>query len=149
MYKRQLYSFSDEMDLITSDFSTLNTYDGLYVADGHSYNQDREQADPDELIFMKNPGGLFLNVQDMIIRSAVQEKTIPVNSLMELKPEGVAWYSFEDGSYRYGQYQDVIQAEVTVGSVTMPYGELVARLKGLEEDGEPEMMAEVPLERCV
>lgn len=158
-----LYSFSDEMDLITSDFSTLNTYDGLYVADGHSYNQDREQADPDELIFMKNPGGLFLNVQDMIIRSAVQEKTIPVNSLMELKPEGVAWYSFEDGSYRYGQYQDVIQAEVTVGSVTMPYGELVARLKGLEEDGEPEaegsraaeemeaaaepeMMAEVPLE---
>ena len=128
------------MDLITSDFSTLNTYDGLYVVDGHSYNRDREQADPDEFIFIKSPGGLFLNVQDMQIRSSAQEQKIPSNSLLNLTEEGVSWYAFDGGMYRYGQYLDVMQAEVTIGSVTMPYRELVSRLLGLmetENEGKP------------
>ncbi len=131
-----LYSLSDETLLIASDFTVLNTYDGLYVAYGHSYNRDREQADPDEFIFMKSPDGLFLNVQEMRIRSGAGEKKIPVNSLMNLTEEGVSWYEFQEGRYLYSQHRDVIQAEVTVGSVTMSYGELVARLTGL--DGEPE-----------
>lgn len=129
-----LYSLSDEMDLIASDFTALNTYDGLYVAYGHSYNRDREQADPDEFIFMKSPDGLFLNVQEMTIRSGAGEQKIPVNSLMNLEKEGVFWYEFQEGSYLYRQYRDVIQAEVTVGSVTMPYSQLIDRLIGMDEE---------------
>lgn len=131
-----LYSLSDEMNLIASDFTVLNTYDGLYVAYGHSYNRDREQADPDEFIFMKSQDGLFLNVQEMTIRSGAGEKRIPVNSLMNLTEEGVSWYEFQEGRYLYGQYRDVIQAEVTVGSVTMPYSELIALLTDLDEEPE-------------
>ena len=142
-----LYSLSDEMNLIASDFTALNTYDGLYVAYGHSYNRDREQADPDEFIFMKSPDGLFLNVQEMTIRSGAGEKNIPVNSLMNLTKEGVSWYEFQDGRYLYGQYRDVIQAEVTVGSVTMPYSQLIALLTDLgEESKEQDAAAETKAE---
>lgn len=141
-----LYSFSDEMTLIASDFTALNTYDGLYVAYGHSYNRDREQADPDEFIFMKSPDGLFLNVQEMKIRSGAGEKKLPANSLMNLTEEGVSWYEFQEGRYHYGRYQDVIQAEVTVGSVTMPYGQLVARLTGLNQESEDKQNGSTVLE---
>lgn len=129
-----LYSFSDEMNLITSDFTVLNTYYGMYVADGHSYNQGRELADPDEFIFVENSDGLFFNVQDMTIQSAARSGQIPVNSLLYLTRDAASWYEFQDGRYVYRQYRDVLSADVTVGSVTMPYSQLVERLTGEKEE---------------
>lgn len=125
-----LYNFSNELTLIAADFTELETYDGLYVAQGHTYNRDRQQADGEEFIFMRNPEGLFLNVQDMEIRSHAQKKRIPANSLMYLTKDSVSWYEFWQGIYHYEQYKDVLQAQVTIGSLSISYDELLALLLG-------------------
>lgn len=124
-----LYTFSDEMDLVTADFSVLNAYDGLYVTEGHTYNRDRELADPDEFIFLSAGDGLFMNVQDMVIRSQARERRIQANSLMDLGADRAAYYEFQEGSYVFGEYKDLIGATVSIGSLTISYEDLLASLK--------------------
>ncbi len=140
-----LYHYSDQMELVASDFTRLNTYDGLYVVDGRSYNRDRQQADPDEFLFVETPDGLFFNVQEMRIQSGGQEQILPINSLMNLEQDLVSWYQMERGGvYRLKEYQDLMQAQVTIGSVTMDYGKLVSLLKG-EEASITVIEPEIPL----
>ncbi|MDO4268934.1 MAG: hypothetical protein Q4C73_10720, partial [Eubacteriales bacterium] len=126
-----LYSFSDEMQLVTSEFSVLDTYAGIYVAEGKSYNSDREQADPDEFLFVAAGDGLYLNAQTMTVRSAARTRQIASNSLMNLEKDRISYYSFENGRYIYDTYQDLLYADVEIGSVSMTYEELFRKLKDI------------------
>lgn len=138
-----LYSFSDEMQLVTSEFSVLDTYEGIYVAEGKTYNRDREQADPDEFIFVAAGDGLYLNAQTMTVRSSARTQSIGANSLMNLEEDKISYYSFEKGMYIYEEYRDLLYATVEIGSVSMTYEELLGRLKDISgKDREEQRSAE-------
>ena len=126
-----LYSFSDEMQLVTSEFSVLDTYEGIYVAEGKTYNRDREQADPDEFIFVAAGDGLYLNAQTMTVRSSARTQSIGANSLMNLEEDKISYYSFEKCMYIYEEYQDLLYATVEIGSVSMTFEELLGRLRDI------------------
>lgn len=135
-----LYSFSDSMDLISSEFEVLNAYDGLYMAEGHSYNRDRQLADPEEFVFLSTPAGFYMNLQDMVIHSQARDKKISANSLLSLEEGRAAFLQFDDGAYIYEDSSDLMDARVTIGSVHLSYEELLEALGKLrsEETEKPE-----------
>lgn len=144
-----LYSFSDSMNLISTEFEVLNAYDGLYMAEGHSYNRDREMADPEEFVLLSTSAGLYMNLQDMVIHSGARDKKIPANSLLSLEEGKTAFFRFSEGSYLYEDYSDLIDAQVTIGSLHISYEELLKALGKLSlgdkedtESGEEERKEE-------
>ena len=144
-----LYSFSDYMNLISTEFEILNAYDGLYMAEGHSYNRDREMADPEEFVLLSTSAGLYMNLQDMVIHSGARDKKIPANSLLSLEEGKTAFFRFSEGSYLYEDYSDLIDAQVTIGSLHISYEELLKALGKLSlgdkedtESGEEERKEE-------
>ncbi len=63
LYSRggQVLCFIDnKMKLVTADWETLDTYDGLYESDGVTFNADNSQADIEEVILVRVDGGLSL-----------------------------------------------------------------------------------------
>ncbi|MDO4438751.1 MAG: hypothetical protein Q4B86_04815 [Eubacteriales bacterium] len=129
----RLKSYGDEIQMISSDFSILDTYEGLYIVDGTSYNQDRTKADDEEFIFIKTGDGLFMNVQDMKLESVNLVSEIAVNSLMNLKEDSISYYSFENGKYVYNNIPITEDTRVEIGSVSMLYKDLLSKLKNLSE----------------
>ena len=128
-----LYFMGDALQLLTTDFAALETYEGLYVSDGAGFHGDRSQADQEEYILASLPGGIYINVQPMEITAAGQNERIRINSQLGLETERIRSYSYEDGKLVYGEIPVMFGAQVTIGSLTMPYTEFLAMLSRAED----------------
>ncbi|MDR2420723.1 MAG: hypothetical protein LBD49_01280, partial [Oscillospiraceae bacterium] len=85
--------------LINEDFERYDSYYGLLVSDGHSYNYDNmTQADADTFILARMKSNIFSNVQEMAIEGENGYAYIPLNSLIFHTPEAISYYAFEPSS---------------------------------------------------
>ncbi|MDR0906952.1 MAG: hypothetical protein LBN00_12420 [Oscillospiraceae bacterium] len=99
-----LMNISDSAKLINDEFQRLDSYYGLLVSAGHSFNYDNmTQADPDDFILVRMKANIFSNVKDMVVRGGdTGTIEIPLNSMLYHTPESLSYYAYEVETGRTG-----------------------------------------------
>lgn len=121
--------FLDEENwLLTTDVDLFRSYDGLYVSDGISYNADMTQADGGEFILLALSSGLYMNVQQAVLETKLGATTIPINSILSLREDGLRWYEQKNGTIAYQENTSVYEATLTIGRHTYDYADLLDAL---------------------
>ena len=121
--------FLDEENwLLTTDVDLFRSYDGLYVSDGISYNADMTQADGGEFILLALSSGLYMNVQQAVLETKLGATTIPINSILSLREDGLRWYEQKNGTIAYQENTSVYEATLTIGQHTYDYADLLDAL---------------------
>ncbi|MDR1329999.1 MAG: hypothetical protein LBK23_10400, partial [Oscillospiraceae bacterium] len=101
-----ILNLNDAAKLITEDFERLDSYSGLLVSGGYSFNSDNmTRADPDKFILVRMKSNVFSNVQEL----AVQPREgvvvyIPLSSVIYHTPDSISYYAYEetpDGGGRF------------------------------------------------
>lgn len=129
-----LYFMNDKMKVVASDFASFETYDGLYVSNGASYDDTFRRADEEEYIMLSLSGGLYMNVQPMTVSSTGDSSQIKMNSILYLGDDVVRAYSYEEDMLVYHETKVMSTSKVQIGSVSMDYAEFLKDL-GLDNDG--------------
>ena len=106
----------------------FRSYDGLYVSDGISYNADMTQADGGEFILLALSSGLYMNVQQAVLETKLGATTIPINSILSLREDGLRWYEQKNGTIAYQENTSVYEATLTIGRHTYDYADLLDAL---------------------
>ncbi len=126
--------FLDETNwLITPEVDVYQTYEGLYVSEGVSYNIDMTRADEDTFIFLMLQNGLFMNVQSAVFENRLGKTTIPINSILMLKENGLRWFEYKNGTLGLHSEESVFDATLTIGGQIYDYYDLLQAL-GLVRD---------------
>jgi hypothetical protein len=95
-----ILDLTGDENLITDSFETTQSYSGLYVNDGLSYNPDMEQAYREKFIMLGLPNGLFINAKTVNVRgSFFYEKTIQPNSIIRFMQNEIRYYSQKNGTF--------------------------------------------------
>ena len=114
--------------LITSDVDVYQTFDGLYLSDGVTYNNDMTRADDGEFIFVMLPNGLYMNAQRAVFTNAVGSTIIPSNSILRMSEESICWYEQKNGTLACRIEEAVFGATITIGGHTYNYTDLLDAL---------------------
>lgn len=125
-----LYCLSDSITAITEDFESVPTYQGLYVSEGISFNQDMERAYRESFLFLQLTNGLYMNAMDMDIQaSALLGKKIENNAVMRFEEEKISWYALEEDVFVYGEVTGLDEnSVVTMNETYYTYYELLELL---------------------
>ena len=127
--------------LVSDEFRLLDTYSGLYLADGNTYNEDLSQADSDAFYLVALENGLYMNAQTAIFKNSLYETTIPVNSIVKFQETDVRFLSYSNGELIHTSIEEVYGATVTIDDVTFDYVDFLDALGllsdaiALKEDG--------------
>jgi len=126
--------FLDESSiLVSSGLNLLTTYNGLYLNDGHTYNENLSQADPDEFILLALKNGLYMSTQSTSFTNDLGSTEIPVGSIIRFSDSDVRFYRFEDGFLYYEEIQAVFNGKLTVGVHEYEYETLLKALSIISE----------------
>lgn len=119
---------SEDFWLIASDFSLLTSYDGLYLTDGHTYNQDLSIADGDEFLLVSVGDSLYMNAQSAVFSTVFEDISIPANSIVRFSSDEVTFYSYSGAVLSYHKIDEMFSATITIGEHTFVYSEFLAAL---------------------
>lgn len=129
-----LLNLSDEASLITDDFEYAQTYSGLYVNDGISFNPDMERAYREEFILLGLTNGLFINTKNIdITGSFIVEKTIPTNAVIRFMENEIRYYSLVGNTFQMFSIKPLLSTSIVkVNGKEYQYYDFLERL-GLYE----------------
>ena len=137
-----LYCLADSITAITEEFESVPTYQGLYVSEGISFNQDMERAYRENFLFLELANGLYMNTMDMEIKASdLPGKTLENNAILRFREEKLSWYALEGESFVYDELTGLNENSiVTMNGVSYLYYELLEKLGlyGQQEAEEPE-----------
>ena len=126
---------SGEEKLIDSNFSSLETYEGVILSDGVLHNDDGTRSDWNEYYFVRLNNGLFVNSLEVGIDTLANKYTIPVNSMINFESDRISYYEYKLGAFQYKSAEDVHDdTKITIGDTTMLYKDLRNRLGLFEEE---------------
>lgn len=132
-----LYSLSEDTSLITTDLKQEKGYSGLTLTSGALYNADTlERADYNEYILMKNTDNLYINTQEMKIKTNFNKYTIGINSIINFADNYITYYTLKDGKFNYGKILDVdltSNLEIEYFKRTYTYKEFLLGLNIIKE----------------
>lgn len=128
-----------DAELYNTDFETVSSFTGMYLADGITYNYDKTQADDDTFYFAKLSNGLFLNAKSMTITIPGKNYVLPMNSIVYMDENAITYYRNDNGVFTYGEVMSTAMAEVTVGDLTIGYEELLGKLGVLNTKGSSDL----------
>ncbi len=114
--------------MITTDVDLYQTFDGLYVSEGISYNRDMTQADDEEFILLALSNGLYMNAQQAVFQGPLGSVVIPANSILSMTEENISWYGQSHGCLAYAKEDAVFDATMTFGSHEYEYKNLLDAL---------------------
>ena len=123
-----LYFFDDEKWLITDELDILCSYEGLYLTEGHTFNRDLTQADPDEFILLSLNNGLYMNAEKAIFKNELGETPIQSNSIILFSPDYIRWYSLKDGVMELNSVESVFNAKLYIGDHEYDYADFIKAL---------------------
>ncbi len=125
-----LYCLSDSIVAITEEFESVPTYQGLYVSEGISFNQDMERAYRENFLFLELMNGLYMNAMDMEIKvSSLPRKTLENNAIIRFQEEKMSWYALNGESFVYDEVTGLNEDSiVTINGVSYIYYELLEEL---------------------
>ncbi len=119
--------------LITPDVDVYQTFDGLYVNEGVSYNSDMSRADEEEFIFLMLSNGLYMNVQEAVLENRLGTVFIPTNSVIMMTKDAICWMQYNNGTLSLHVEEAVFDAMITIGGVTYDYFDLLKALGLVKE----------------
>ncbi|MFI3171996.1 MAG: hypothetical protein R3Y58_06490 [Eubacteriales bacterium] len=133
--------FNNNYTLVTDEFQLLDTYNGLFLSNGNTYNEDLSQADADDFYLVALENGLYMNAQTMVFKNQLYETTIPVNSIVKFQETDVRFFEYSNGSLVYTSIGEVYGATITIGEHIFDYADflealgLLSEAIALKEDG--------------
>ena len=126
-----------DIKLINTDFNSVDSYYGLYISGGTTFNADGQLADFDDFILLSLPNGLYMNVTGITVQGANGAVSIGLNSVIAFKTDSVAFYQPDGHRLVYGSINGLDEdSQITIGSGTFGYYEFLKRL-GLMQDALP------------
>ena len=151
---------ADDPVLLDTQFQETETFQGMYVSDGLTFNFDKTQADEDSFLFLKLDNGLFMNTQGILFEYPGGSSQVRMNSIFYMGVDGVRYYSIlNDHSLQYSALPTTKLMKVTIGGETYSYEQLLELLgvskksKNVmpkpETETEPETFPEIEKEREV
>lgn len=124
---------NDEHWMITTEADLYQTFEGLYLREGLSYNADKTQADDAEFILLALSNGLYMNAQQAVFSNALGETVIPMGSILSLSESALSWYAQQNGALSYEKEEAVFDAKIRFGTHEYRYIDLLDAL-GLLRD---------------
>ena len=139
--------------LFDVDFQTAESYPGLTVSEGISYNPGGSRADATEYIFSEIPNGMFVNLDVLTFEDRGEVRDVDRNSIIYFTEEYFT-YSEQEGGVGNYQVCKTISADdmVNIHGQEMTYHELLIKLNVINEKKpqEPETEEEtIPVETLV
>lgn len=119
---------SDDKWLITSDVDVYQSFEGMYLSEGVTYNEDMSKADEAEFIFTMLPNGLYMNAQWAVFSNAAGDTAIPNNSIIRMSEDSICWYEQKNGTIAYRSEDAVFGSTITIGEHTYNYTDLLDAL---------------------
>ena len=119
--------------LVSDEFQLLDTYNGLYLANGNTYNEDLSQADGDDFFFVALENGLYMNAQTATFKNSLTEIQIPVNSIVKFQETDVRFYQYSNGELLFTSINEVYGATITIGEDTFNYADFLEAMGLLSE----------------
>ncbi len=131
--------------LINTEFNSVDSYYGLYVSGGTSFNSDGQLADFDDFILLSMPNGLYMNVKGMTVQGPSGAVTVALNSVVAFKSDSVSFYEPDGETLVYGSITGLDEDSwIQIGADTYNYYDLLKRL-GLMQDALPPVPTQAPV----
>jgi len=125
-----LYNLSESSTLISKDFEEIASYPNLSISEGKVYDGNNlERADGKEYIFVKTADEIYINLNELKIKTTANEYTIPVNSIIVFTENSIRYYSVNNNVMVFNQINDVDNnSNIQIVENTYTYEELLTRL---------------------
>lgn len=130
-----LMTLSDSFSVIDADFYHTASFRGMVVSDGHLFNLELDAVDEDQYILMRTPDDVYLNLSTAVVKTAMHEYYIPLNSMLSFEEHAIRFYSMLDnGELEYGIAPDVDYASViTIGDMRLSYYDFLDMLGKIQQ----------------
>ena len=130
-----IYNLSEDAILISKDFEEVSGYPNLSISEGKVYDGNNlERADGKEYIFVKTSEGIYINLQEIKLKTVVNEYTIPVNSIIAFSENGIRYYSVKNNVLVFNEIKDVDNnTNVQIVENNYTYKDLLTRLGIIKE----------------
>lgn len=130
--------FNENSSLISNEFTVLPTYNGLYLANGTTYNSDKSKADYDEFIFVKLSTGVYIFAQPAKVETVFGTYAIKSNSVALLGEDTINYAEFKNGYLNSNNISALNDATITIGNNKYNYNELYAILNEVKTSNKDE-----------
>ena len=130
-----IYNLSEDAILISKDFEEVSGYPNLSISEGKVYDGNNlERADGKEYIFVKTSEGIYINLQEIKLKTVVNEYTIPVNSIIAFSENGIRYYSVKNNVLVFNEIKDLDNnTNVQIVENNYTYKDLLTRLGIIKE----------------
>lgn len=140
-----ILTVGSDAKLINTEFNSVDSYYGLYVSGGKSFNNDGQLADFDDFILLSMPNGLYMNMKGMTIQGPSGAVNIALNSIVAFKNNAVSFYQPDGHTLIYGSIAGLDEDSwIQVGADTYNYFDFLKRL-GLMQDALPPVPTPTPV----
>ena len=125
-----LYNLSEESILISKNFEEIASYPNLSISEGKIYDgSNLERADAKEYIFVKTSDNIYINLNEIKIKTTANEYTIPVNSIIAFTEDSTRYYSVNNNVLVFNEINDIDNnSEVQMVENSYKYEELLTKL---------------------
>lgn len=97
-----VFCINESAIAVTEEFDYVPTYQGLYISDGISFNQDMERAYREDFLFLQLSNGLYLNSMEFTVKkSSLPGETLSGNSIISFFEKELRYYSLEACGRRF------------------------------------------------
>lgn len=129
-----IMTLTDKPSLISDDFNYTQTYNGLYINNGVTFNPDMEKAYREEFILMDLSNGLYMNTKEMLVKgSFFVEQNVPDNSVIRFMENEIRYYTIEKNVFKLYTIKPLSEGStISVNGKEYPYYDFLERL-GLYE----------------
>ncbi len=130
-----LYCVTDSIVAVTEDFESVPTYQGLYISEGMSFNQDMERAYRENMLFLELPNGLYMNAMQMSVKqSGLPEVRLENNAILCFRTDKLSWYALDGDTFLYDEVIGLTEESyITINDINYNYLDLL-ELLGVYKD---------------
>ncbi len=132
-----VFCINESAMAVTDEFDFVPTYQGLYISEGISFNQDMERAYREDFLFLHLSNGLFLNTMELTVnKSDLPGTTLSSNSVLSFYEDEVRYFSLdEEGVFRLTSVTGLTEDSfVRMNGKEYDYYDLLERLGIFEKE---------------
>lgn len=132
-----VFCINESAMAVTDEFDFVPTYQGLYISEGISFNQDMERAYREDFLFLHLSNGLFLNTMELTVnKSDLPGNTLASNSVLTFYEDEVRYFSLdENGVFRLTSVTGLTEESfVRINGKEYDYYDLLERLGIYEKE---------------
>lgn len=136
-----IVNINEKSKLINDKFEYFESYENFTLTGGKLYNYgDLEQADFENYILLQLPNGIYVNLDNLIIKTNTKKIEVPVNSIIYFDNNFLRYFAYSnEGKLVYHIEEGIdLYNEVSIGDTTFIYKELLQTIGKVDKDEEKE-----------